>query len=149
LLVLLPDVTALAVLQQHHLADRGALHQPVGAAEIELLQRRQDVDEVVPADHALRCGGNLLDLAGAACGKGTAGIGREAARLLDAIADHEGAGLGPPELVADLVAKPGLDIPGIVLQQLLRHLRIGIELVHRDALHADLGRPLGGQLARS
>jgi len=29
LLVLLPDVTALAVLQQHDLADRGALHQPI------------------------------------------------------------------------------------------------------------------------
>jgi hypothetical protein len=91
------DDLALAVLQQHHLADGCALHQPVGAAEIELLQRRQHVDEVVPADHALRCGGNLLDLAGAAGGKGAAGIGGEAARLLDAVADHEGA--GPDESV--------------------------------------------------
>jgi hypothetical protein len=69
----------------------------VGAAQIELLQRHQHVDEVVPADHALRCGGNLLDLAGAAGGKGAAGIGGEAARLLDAVAEHEGA--GPDESV--------------------------------------------------
>src|SRR5262249_25451401 len=130
LLVLLPDVTALAILQQHDLADRGALHQPIRAAEIELLQRRQDVDEVVPADLARGRSRNLLDLAGAAGDVSAAGISREAAGLLDAVADYEGIGLGPPELVADLVAKPGLDIPGIVLEQLLRHLRIGIELVH-------------------
>src|SRR5262249_8340511 len=63
-------------------------------------------------------------------------IGREAAGLLDAIAGDEGICLDTAELVADLVAKPALNVPGVVLQQLLRHLRIGIELVHGNALHA-------------